>query len=132
MSRQPTFSMSALFLLVTIVGVLAAIVSSPATGTPLFSIRDTSGAAHSGPSVVTAIAGGWLGVIVMAYVTWKWQMLVLAYLVGVGVGVVALRVLFWPNQPGVLFGGAAMILAYASIAAVANSRTRREPEKRDV
>ena len=50
MSRQPTYSMSALFLLVTIVGVLAAIVSSPTGGTPLFSLRDTSGAGHEWPS----------------------------------------------------------------------------------
>ena len=131
MSRQATYSLSALFLLVTIVGVLAAIVSSPIGGTPLFSIRDTSGAAHEWPSAVLALVGGVLGVVVMAYVTWRWDMLLLAFCVGVGVGLVAERVLLWPIQPGVLFGGAAMILAYASIAALANSRSRREPGKHE-
>jgi hypothetical protein len=132
MSRQPTYSMSALFLLVTIVGVLAAIVSSPTGGTALFSIRDTNGAAHEWPSAVLAFGGGVLGVVVMAYVSWRWDMLLMAYCVGVGVGLVALRVLLWPSQPGVLFGGAAMILVYASIAALANSRSRRGPENHEV
>lgn len=131
MARRPTYSLSALFLLVTIVGVLAAIASSPIGGTSLFSIRDTSGAAHHWPSAALAFVGGVLGVVVMIYVTWRWDMLLLAFWVGGGVGLVAERVLLWPIQPGVLFGGAAIILAYASIAAMANSRLRREPGKHE-
>jgi hypothetical protein len=132
MARRPTYSLSALFLLVTIVGVLAAIVSSPSSGTSLFSIRDTNGAVHEWPSAALALIGGALGVIVMAYVTWRWDMLLLAYCVGVGVGLVAERVLLWPIQPGVLFGGAAVILAYASIAALANSGPRRDSNHRQI
>ena len=127
MSRRPTYSLSALFLLMTIVGVLAAIASSPVGGTQLFSVRDSLGEAHSWPTIAAFCVSGALGAIVMAYNTWKWEMLMSGGLVGGGIGLVALRVLLWPNNFPLILGGAAMILAYAVIVRLANRPATDDP-----
>jgi hypothetical protein len=131
MSRRPTYSLSALFLLMTIVGVLAAIASSPAGGTQLFTVRDSSGEAHSWPTIAAFCVSGAFGAIVMAYNTWKLEMLASGALVGGGIGLVALRVLLWPNNFPIILGGAAMILAYAIVVRLANPRSADDPPKID-
>jgi hypothetical protein len=127
MSRHPTYSLSALFLLMTIVGVLAAIASSPAGGTQLFTVRDSSGEAHSWPTFAAFCVAGALGAIVMAYNTWKLEMLMSGALVGGGIGLVALRVLLWPNNFPIILGGAALILVYALIVRLANRPAPNDP-----
>src|SRR5260221_10080088 len=127
MSRRPTYPLSALFLLTTIVGVLAAIASSRAGGTQLFTVRDSSGEAHSWPTIAAFCLSGALGAIVMAYSTWKWEMLASGALVGGGIGLVALRVLLWPNNFPIILGGAAMILAYALLTRLVNRPATNDP-----
>ncbi len=113
MSRRLTYSLSALFLLVTIVGVLAAIVSSRAGAAELFSLRDTRGESHYGPAIIALAVSGLFGAILMAYNSLDWEMIAIGYGIGVGVGMVALRLLLWPNDYRLVLGGAAAILVYA-------------------
>jgi hypothetical protein len=106
--------MSALFLLVTIVGVLLAIAFSGGV--------EWLAKVPAVPMIVVLVLGAILGPIVMAYVTLKWEMLGMSYFVGVGVGFVALRLLIRPNDLRVVFAGAAVLLSYGVIMLLAHPR----------
>lgn len=112
MSRHLTFSLSALFLLVTIVGVMAAIVSSPSGARQFLTILDTNDEAHYQPAIIAILVSGVLGLVVMAYNSLEWEMLVVGFGAGAAVGMVALRLLLWPFDFRVVLGGIAAMLAY--------------------
>jgi hypothetical protein len=114
MNDRSTYPMSALFLLVTMVAVLLAIASS---GGSAWLVKEPAW-----PIVAVMVVGGVLGPIVMAYVTLKWEMLVLSYFVGLGVSFVAVRLLIWPNDLRVVLGGTAVLLAYGIVIRLTHPR----------
>jgi hypothetical protein len=113
MNDRSTYPMSALFLLVTMVAVLLAIASSAGTE---WLVKEPLG------PVIAMVVGAVLGPIVMAYVTLRWEMLVMSYFVGVGVSFVAIRLLIWPNDLRIVLGGAAVLLAYGIVIRLTHPR----------
>ena len=107
MTRRATYSMAALFLLVTIVGALLAVAFSglAARRVPLEGV------------IAGAPFGGFLGLIVMIYQTRKWNatLLVSSWFVGAGVGLVAAGCLAGSNEWGVALAGGTIVLAYSAV-----------------
>lgn len=113
-SPRSRFSMSALFFLVTIAAVCSAVATSGAK-----SIHGDSPRAVV--AIAFAIAGGVLAMILMAYSAVAGvRMLVRAFFLGAGAGLVSYLVLWKPPDIRVLIAGCLVLLGYSLIIRLAS------------
>src|SRR5262249_5998505 len=101
MPHRSNFPMSALFLLMTVVGVLLAVTCSGGASWSKF----------QPPDAIVAAGGmcGILGVIMMAYSSPGAWRLVLSWFVGGAIGLVGIRLLSYPHDFRVTLGGSAIL-----------------------
>ncbi len=119
-SPRGRFSMSALFLLVTIAAVCAAVATS-GVRTHFQATVDV------GPGVALAITAGILAMILMAYSSVAGiRMLVRAFFIGAAAGVVSYLVLWQPPDIRVLIAGCVVLLSYGLV------MRKLQPQPRDV
>src|SRR6266566_1780521 len=109
--RRSSYSMSAFFLLVTVVAVLVAVVSAGLSEW----MKSVPTESFAVPLAIAAAFNGLLGPIVMAYQTSNWATLLLSYFVGTAIGAVAMRLLIGPNNLAVAAAGSAILVAYAIV-----------------
>jgi hypothetical protein len=117
MRRQSTYPMSALFLMVTIVAVFAAIVG---TGGPEW-LKSLSL-----PLVGLATFNGFLGPVLMVYQTRRIDMLMLSFSVGTAASFVALRMILGPAGLPVAILGSGVLVAYAIVIRILQPRPQRD------
>jgi NO-binding membrane sensor protein with MHYT domain len=122
MRQRSTFPMSALFLLVTIAAVLVAVASSGISEW----LKSVPAESLAGPLIAAAAFNGLLGPIVMAYQTSNWDTLLLSYVAGVAISLVAMRLFVGPNNLSVAAAGSAILVVYAIVIRFLQPRTESD------